>query len=36
MIVMPSAASEDCADLAYREHGVPRKIDAREAIVDIR
>ncbi|ADG19580.1 sulfonate ABC transporter periplasmic sulfonate-binding protein SsuA [Paraburkholderia atlantica] len=29
-------AQQDCADLAYREHVVLRKIDAREAIVDIR
>ncbi|MGF6440842.1 aliphatic sulfonate ABC transporter substrate-binding protein [Paraburkholderia youngii] len=29
-------AQQDCADLAYREHVIPRKIDVREAIVDIR
>ena len=29
-------AQQDSADLAYREHVIPRKIDVREAIVDIR
>ncbi|WP_303246846.1 hypothetical protein [Paraburkholderia atlantica] len=29
-------AQQDCANLAYREHVALRKIDAREAIVDIR
>ncbi|HXZ08411.1 MAG TPA: aliphatic sulfonate ABC transporter substrate-binding protein [Paraburkholderia sp.] len=29
-------AQQDSADLAYREHVIPRKIDVREAVVDIR
>jgi sulfonate transport system substrate-binding protein len=29
-------AQQDSADLAYRERVIPRKIDVREAIVDIR
>ncbi|WP_114814848.1 aliphatic sulfonate ABC transporter substrate-binding protein [Paraburkholderia kururiensis] len=29
-------AQQDAADLAYREHVIPRRIDVREAIIDIR